>query len=114
MTPADHGELATGRLHAIAWKFLGSEFAGPIYANWPIDRRVEACLLHNGFKDVVNDGGACNAVLQCVMANIGRALRDGRLSPPQDRYDPDGSRPQGAPPRMAAHEVATYDDGRAA
>ncbi len=50
MTPADHGELATGRLHAIAWKFLGSEFAGPIYANWPIDRRVEACLLHNGSR----------------------------------------------------------------
>jgi len=35
-------------LDAIAWKFLGSEFTGQIYANWAIDRRVDAYLAHHG------------------------------------------------------------------
>lgn len=38
--PAGHGELATSQLDAIAWDFLGSEFAEQIHADWPMDRRV--------------------------------------------------------------------------
>jgi hypothetical protein len=69
-------------LDTIAWKFLGSEFTGQIYANWAIDRRVDAYLAHHGLMDVVNDGAAYEALLERVMANIGAALRRGVLPPP--------------------------------
>lgn len=79
MTTAGHVELSGRRLDAIASKFLGSEFTGKIYADWPIDRRVDAFLRRHGLIDIVNDGGAYNALLERVMANIGRARRDGLL-----------------------------------
>ena len=79
MTTAGHVELSKRKLDAIAWKFLGSEFTGKIYADWPIDRRVDAYLRHHGLIDIVNDGGAYNALLERVMANISRARRDGLL-----------------------------------
>jgi hypothetical protein len=79
MTKAGYVELTKRKLDAIAWKFLVSEFTGKIYADWPIDRRVDAYLRHNGLIDVVNDAGAYNALLECIMANIGRARREGLL-----------------------------------
>lgn len=69
-------------LNAIAWKFLGSEFTGRIYANWSIEQRVDSYLAHQGLMDVVNDTAAYNALLERVMANIGPAMRTGVLSPP--------------------------------
>jgi hypothetical protein len=69
-------------LDAIAWKFLGSEFTGRIYANWSIEQRVDAYLAHNGLMDMVKDGAAYDALLQRVMANVGPALRRGILPPP--------------------------------
>ena len=47
MTLAGHFELTEQELDAIAWQFLGSEFTGELYANWPIDRRVNAYLMHH-------------------------------------------------------------------
>ena len=79
MTTAGHIELTKRELDAIAWKFLGSEFTGQTYADWPIDRRVDVYLRHHGLIDIVNDGGAHSALLERVMANIGRARRDGLL-----------------------------------
>lgn len=79
MTTPRHVELRKRKLDAIAWKFLGSEFTGKIYADWPIDRRVDAYLRHHRLIDIVNDGGAYNALLERVMANISRARRDGLL-----------------------------------
>jgi hypothetical protein len=79
MTTASHVELSKRKLDAIAWEFLGSEFTGKIYADWPIDRRVDAFLRRHGLIDIVNNGGAYNALLERVMANIGRARRDGLL-----------------------------------
>lgn len=70
-------------LESISWDFLGSEFAGPIYADWPIDRRLEVYLLHRGLTTIANDGSAFSALLDCVMANIGPALRRGVLSVPK-------------------------------
>jgi hypothetical protein len=67
------------KLDAVAWKFVGSEFAGQTYADWPIERRLDGHLLHHGLVDTFNDGGACAALLERVMDNIGRAVRDGLL-----------------------------------
>ena len=39
------------KLDAIAWKFLGSEFAGQTHADWPIERRLDGYLLHHGLID---------------------------------------------------------------
>jgi len=80
MTLAGHVELTEQELDAIAGQFLGSEFTGELYANWPIDRRVNAYLMHHRLMHVANDGAACDALLHRVMANIGRALRHGVLT----------------------------------
>jgi hypothetical protein len=84
MRPAGQSELTTSRLDAIAWDFLGSEFAEYIYDDWPMDRRVDAFLRHEGRDDLVNDGDAYDALLQRVMANLGRARRQGRLASPNN------------------------------
>jgi hypothetical protein len=81
MAPTGHVDLMQRELDSIAWEFLGSEFTGQIYAGWPIDQRLDAYLLHRGLIAVANDGTACNALLDRVMANIGRALRNGLLGP---------------------------------
>ena len=83
MKPAGEVDLSQRDLEALAWKFLSSEFTGPIYADWPIDRRVEAYLVHYGMMDIVNDGAAYTALLDRIMANIGAALRRGILAPPK-------------------------------
>ena len=81
MTPTDRVELTRQELDAIAWKFLGSEFVGQIYADWPVDRRIDAYLQHHGLADIINDGSASNALLERVMVNVGPALRNGVLAP---------------------------------
>jgi len=83
MAPAEQLEISRQELDATAWRFLGSEFTAQIYANWPIDRRVDAYLQHHGLVDFVNDGAAYSALLERVMANIGHAIRLGLLAPPQ-------------------------------
>ncbi len=84
MTPVGRTELTTQKLDAIAWEFLGSEFTDRIYSDWPIDRRVDAYLHHCGRDDLLNDGAAYDALLERVMANIGRALRRGLLASPHN------------------------------
>jgi len=78
-------ELTTNEFDAIAWGFLRSEFAEPIHADWPMDRRVDAYLLLHGLSGVIDDGSAYNALLEHVMANVGPALRKGLLAPPNAR-----------------------------
>ena len=82
MTPAGEVEMSQRDLDALAWKFLSSEFTGPICADWPIDRRVEAYLLHYAMMEIINDRAAYTALLDRIMANIGAALRRGILAPP--------------------------------
>jgi hypothetical protein len=79
MTSTDHTEVTRDQLETIAWEFLGSEFTSQIYADWPIDRRVDAFLVHSGQADLLNDGSTYNALMERVMANIGPALRAGVL-----------------------------------
>lgn len=83
MTPTDRADLTTELLDTIAWGFLRSEFTEQSYAEWPIDRRVDAYLLRHGPTDLLMDGSAYNALLDRVMANIGPALRSGVLRSPR-------------------------------
>ena len=72
--------LTKHELDGIAWKFLGSEFAGRIYADGPVDGRLDAYLQHHGLGHAVNDGSLYNALLERVMAKVGLALRNGILA----------------------------------
>jgi hypothetical protein len=84
MTPTDNGELTRAELDEIAWRFLGSEFTDQSYADWPIDRRLDAYLLHHGPTELLVNGSAYNDLLEQVMANIGPALRNGVLHHERD------------------------------
>lgn len=80
MTAPALGDLTQHELDSIAWEFLESKFTGRSYADWPIDRRLDAYLLHHGLVNVMNDGTVYNALLERVMSNIGPALRKGLLA----------------------------------
>jgi hypothetical protein len=84
MPPTFREELDREELETIAWRFLRSEFTEPTYSDWPIDRRIDAFLLHYGPTELLNDGSAYNALLDHVMANIGPALRNGILPSPDN------------------------------
>ena len=89
MSPAGHKEFSRGfsrqELETLAWEFLGSEFTTEVYVDWPIDRCMDAYLLHHGLTDMINDGAAYDALLDRVMANIAPAIRVGLLTLPQAR-----------------------------
>ncbi|MGZ5365311.1 MAG: hypothetical protein ACXWZR_16405 [Mycobacterium sp.] len=88
MTPTEPAELTTEDLDAVAWRFLRSEFASQIYADWPIDRRIEAYLLHHEASEILRDGSSYSVLLERVMANIGPALRNGVLPQPASWESP--------------------------
>jgi len=75
---------ATGdrELDIIAWQFLCSPFTKRDYWDWPLERRLDAYLRHHNRADILNDGAAYAVVVERVMANLGRARRDGVLAPP--------------------------------
>lgn len=79
MAPTERTDRAGVQLDDVAWQFLRSEFAGEIYADWPIDRRLDAFLRHHGHRELHDDGSAYDALLDRVMANIAPALREGVL-----------------------------------
>lgn len=69
-------------LDTIAWQFLCSPFTKREYWDWPLERRLDAYLRHHNRGDILNDGAAYAVVVERVMANLGRARRDGVLAPP--------------------------------
>lgn len=50
-----------------AWEFLRSPYAGPIYADWSLDRRLDTFLRRQGFSRVADDGDLSNIVLDRIM-----------------------------------------------
>ncbi|BBY63436.1 hypothetical protein [Mycolicibacterium helvum] len=78
--PAD--QIVERELEAIAWEFLCSPYTGRTYWDWPLERRLDAYLRHHGRDDILNNGAAYATVVDRVMANLGRARRDGVLSSP--------------------------------
>jgi hypothetical protein len=51
--------------------FLHSPYAGPVYADWSLDRRLHTFLRRQGFSRVGDDGDLCNMVLDRIMAYRG-------------------------------------------
>lgn len=69
-----------GQLDDVAWQFLRSEFTDTLYADWPIDRRLDAFLSHHGYRKLFANGSAFNALLDRVMDNVAPAVRYGVLT----------------------------------
>lgn len=92
MAPTERTDGAGVQLDDVAWQFLRSEFAGEIYADWPIDRRLDVFLRHHsdraGYRDLHDDGSAYDALLNRVMANIAPALREGVLRSVSEQAKP--------------------------
>jgi hypothetical protein len=82
MTPTRRSAITSSQLEDTAWRFLASEYAGPIYVDWPIDRRLDAYLIRHGPATILADGSAYENLLDKVMSNASAAVRDGVLPPP--------------------------------
>ena len=96
-------------LDETAWKYLSSEFTQDIYADWPLDRRIDAYLRYHQLSGIVNDGEVYRGLLDRVMANIGAARRGGVLSRGADvrrtRLEPE--RTQTEPGKDVIREAVT-------
>jgi hypothetical protein len=77
--------LSDSDVDVLAYEFLRSRYVGPIYANWPPDRRLDTFLRRRGLNRVADDGDLTDIVLDRIMARVGVA--------PRGRHDlADGSR----------------------
>ena len=65
--------LTDSDVDMLAWQFLDSAYADNIYADWPLDRRLDGFLLRRGLVGIVEDGDAYDLVFNRVMAHIGAA-----------------------------------------
>ncbi len=69
-------------LDTVAWEFLCSPYTGRIYWDWSLERRLDAYLHHEDRADILKSGAVYATLLDRVMANLGRARRDGIIAPP--------------------------------
>ena len=61
---------------AFALEFLRSPYAGPVYADWSIDRRLDTFLRRQGFSHVADNGDVSNIVLHRILAYGGILFHD--------------------------------------
>lgn len=67
----DRSVLTDSDVDALAWQFTNSAYADNVYADWPLDRRLEGFLRHRGLFSIAEDGDAFGLLLDRVMACIG-------------------------------------------
>jgi hypothetical protein len=67
--------LTDSDLDGLAREFLGSRYAGPIYADWSLDRRLDTFLRRRGLSRAADDGDLSNVFLDRIMAYAGIAPR---------------------------------------
>jgi hypothetical protein len=65
--------LAEPDFDGLAWQFLHSDYAGAMYVQWPLDRRLEGFLHYRGLTRVADDGDLYNIILDRVMTHISTA-----------------------------------------
>jgi hypothetical protein len=70
--------LTESDVDALASDFLQSRYIGSIYADWSPDRRLDTFLRRRGLGRVADDGDLSNAVLERIMAGVGRASQPAR------------------------------------
>jgi hypothetical protein len=77
-------EVSNGDVDALAWQFLHSEYAGDVYAGWPLHRRLDGFLRRRGQGRLADSGDVCNSIVDRIMTYISAALRQrGRRGPRQ-------------------------------
>jgi len=64
---------------SLACRFLAADFAKTAYANWPIDRRLDAFLSRCGVASEFHSGDEMEASIEQVMRAIRPAQRSGVL-----------------------------------
>jgi hypothetical protein len=60
MTLVGNVKMSKQEFDAIACRFLGSEFTGQIYADWPIDLRLVRPQRDGRTTEFVAESGTCN------------------------------------------------------
>lgn len=68
--------LIDSDVDGLAWDFLSSRYAGTIYDDWSLDRRVDTFLRRRDLTRVADDGDLSNTVLDRVMAYVGTVPRN--------------------------------------
>jgi hypothetical protein len=68
--------LTDADVDPLAWDFLCSPYAGTMYVDWSLDRRVDTFLRRGGLTRVADDGDLSNAVIDAIMAYVGVVPRD--------------------------------------
>lgn len=71
----DSLSLTDRDVDVLTCEFLNSQYAEDVYADWPLDRRLEGFLRHRDLARAVDDGDTYNVILKRVMAYISPAHR---------------------------------------
>ena len=61
---------------ALTWQFLNSDYADDVYADWPLDRRLEGFLRRQGLTRIADAGDLYSIILERVMTYISGMPRD--------------------------------------